>query len=171
MVIRASKSFLNLNARPLINMEEEMRLSVLRHMKAEEDEAMKLKEDDEAMKVEEEDEATKVEEEAAAVEQNGLNGAQFVLEHSMPLSIRTRTVDAGSAQMPPPEPEMYVIREALIAVTKQMFLDDKYGAKASTIRRMVREQLQLPKGFFMRNDWGRRSNIIIFQAFSDARIS
>ncbi|RAL62371.1 hypothetical protein DID88_004937 [Monilinia fructigena] len=67
-------------------MEEEMRLSVLRHKKAEEDGAMKLEEEeeDEAMKVEEEDEGMKVEEEV--VEQNALNGAPFDLEDSMPLA-------------------------------------------------------------------------------------
>ncbi|KAA8573247.1 hypothetical protein EYC84_003741 [Monilinia fructicola] len=149
-------------------MEEEMRLSVLRHKKAEEEEAMKLEEENEAVEAEKEDEAMKAEEESA--EKNAPNDAQLNLDGSIPLSNYTPAVNAGSAQVTPPVPEMYVIREALIAVTKQMFLADKYGAKASTIRLMVREQLQLPKGFFKKNGWPQRSNIIIFEAFSDARI-
>ncbi|KAF7957276.1 hypothetical protein EAE96_002863 [Botrytis aclada] len=41
LILRVSKEYLRLNARPPLDMEEEMRLSVLRHQKAEEEEARK----------------------------------------------------------------------------------------------------------------------------------
>ncbi|TGO21044.1 hypothetical protein BPAE_0246g00100 [Botrytis paeoniae] len=41
LILRVSKEYLSLNAQPPLDMEEEMRLSVLRHQKAEEEEARK----------------------------------------------------------------------------------------------------------------------------------
>lgn len=70
-----------------------------------------------------------------------------------------------------PDPEMHVIREALIATTKTLFLADKLGLRASTVRRQVRAQLQLRKGFFDQNGWPRRTDIIIMEAYREARVS
>ncbi|QSZ35766.1 hypothetical protein DSL72_006888 [Monilinia vaccinii-corymbosi] len=151
LVIRASKNILNLNARPPFNMEEEMRLSILRHKKAEEEE-----------------EARKQAE--AAAEQK--EASEALSAHENPsFAHPLQTIDIGLSSTTPPEPDMYFIREALVAVTKQMYLTDKYGVKAAAIRLKVRQQLHLPKGFFQKNGWPERSNYIIANAFRDARVS
>ncbi|KAI9646455.1 hypothetical protein NHQ30_004447 [Ciborinia camelliae] len=172
VILRVSKEYLNLNARPPINMEEEMRLSVLRHKKAEEDEAMKQ------IEVMKQAEAIAEAARAAAVEQAALHhqeaADQLPFDFDDPATWENcdRAI-ANDGILPPNarEPDMEEVRQALIAATKQLYLTDKHYAKASTIKRRVKKHLQLKNDFFNENGWLERADLIIRMAFQDAWVS
>ncbi|KAF5875751.1 uncharacterized protein Bfra_011513 [Botrytis fragariae] len=193
LILQVSKEYLTLNARPSLDMEEEMRLSILRHQKAGEEEARKqaeavveaaritaIKKAEFKAKVQAEYEAesqakaaaesqAKVEEEAQL--QQATSQLPFNSDDSVSPESCKRAISNGS--MPEPmsrfqAPGMEEIRQALITTTNQMYLSHKRTAKASMIKRRVRKEFQLGKNFFEENDWPKRCDIIILRAFKEA---
>ncbi|THV55461.1 hypothetical protein BGAL_0008g00480 [Botrytis galanthina] len=193
LILRVSKEYLRLNARPPLDMEEEMRLSVLRCQKAEEEEARKqaeavveaarmaaIKKAEFEAKVQAELEAepqakaaaesqAKAEEEARL--QQAANQFPFNSDDSAGLQCYKRAISDGSLPVLMSRfqaPGMEEIRQALITTTNLLYLSHKQTAKASMIKRRVRKQLQLGKNFFEENGWPRRCDIIILEAFKEA---
>ncbi|KAF7875258.1 hypothetical protein EAF04_002430 [Stromatinia cepivora] len=165
LVLRISKEYLSLNARPAINMEEELRLSVLRYKKAEEDEARK-----QAEAAEETARVAAAEQEAAKLQQ-AANQPPFDFDNPATWKNCNRTItdDGMPVSMSRAHiPDMEEIRQALITTTTQMFHIDKLKATASTIKLRVKNQLQLERDFFRKNGWEERADMIIVRAFQEA---
>ncbi|TEY45830.1 hypothetical protein BOTCAL_0327g00100 [Botryotinia calthae] len=178
LIFRVSKEYLSLNARPPLDMEEEMRLSILRHQKAEEDKAGKQAEAAmEAARMAEMGKAereveyqVKVEEEAQlhqVASEVPFNSDDTTSQESCKWAINNGGLPVPMSKFQ--APDMEEIRQALITTTNQMYLSHKQTAKASMIKRRVRKQLQLDKNFFEENDWPKRCDIIILWAFKEAR--
>ncbi|KAF7917070.1 hypothetical protein EAE99_009399 [Botrytis elliptica] len=193
LILRVSKEYLSLNSRPPIDMEEEMRLSVLRCQKAEEEETRKQAEatveaeriaatqkvEFEA-KVQAELEAeaqakaaaesqAKAEEEAQlqqAASQIPFNSDDSASLENCKQAISDRSMTAPMSRFQ--APDMEEIRQALITTTNQMYISHKQTAKASMIKRRVRKQLNLGQNFFEENGWPKRCEIIILRAFNEA---
>ncbi|TGO40563.1 hypothetical protein BHYA_0035g00370 [Botrytis hyacinthi] len=193
LILRVSKEYLSLNARPPLDMEEEMRLSVLRCQKAEEEEARKqaeavleaariaaIQKAEFEAKLQAELEAESqakaaAESQAKADEEARLQQAasQFPFNSDDSVSLGSCKWAVSDGNMPIPmsrfqAPGMEEIRQALITTTNLMYFSHKQTAKASMIKRQVRKQLQLGKNFFEENGWSRRCDIIILKAFKEA---
>ncbi|KAF7867101.1 uncharacterized protein EAF02_009887 [Botrytis sinoallii] len=193
LILRVSKEYLSLNARPPIDMEEEMRLSVLRCQKAEADEARKQAEAaveaariaaiqkaefeaKVAVEIEAEAQAKAAAESQAEAEeeaqlQQAASQFPFNSDDSASLESCKQAISDGSMPVPMSRfqtPGMEEIRQALITTTNQMYLSHKQTAKASMIKRRVRKQLNLSQNFFEENGWPKRCEIIILRAFNEA---
>ncbi|KAF7885347.1 uncharacterized protein EAF01_011412 [Botrytis porri] len=193
LILRVSKEYLNLNARPPLDMEEEMRLSVLRCQKADEEEARKKAEA--VMEVariaaiqqaafeakvqaelEAESQAKAAAESQAKAEEEAQNQqaiSQFPINSDDSASLESCKRVVNDGNMPASmsifqAPGMEEIRQALITTTNQMYLSNKQTVKASAVKRRVRKQLQLDKNFFEENGWPKRCDIIILEAFKEA---
>ncbi|KAF7903911.1 hypothetical protein EAF00_001245 [Botryotinia globosa] len=196
LILRVSKEYLRLNVRPQIDMEEEMRLSVLRHQKAKEEEARKQAEvvleagrraafekAEFEVKLQSELEARiqgKIETESQTKAQGETQLQQVTSQILVDLNDNTTRNNCEGAftddGMPLPlsrvqAPDMEEIRQALITTTNQMYLSNKQTVKACAIKRRVRKQLQLHENFFGENGWPKRCDIIILEAFKEAWVS
>ncbi|KAJ8064266.1 hypothetical protein OCU04_006612 [Sclerotinia nivalis] len=169
LILRISKEYLSLNARPAINMEEELRLSVLRYKKAEEDEARKQAEAaEEAARVA----AAKLQQEAQLQQAASQPPFDFDNPDTWKNCNRTITDDGMPVSMSRAHvPGMEEIRQALITTTTEMFHIDKLKATASTIKLRVKNQLHLERDFFRKNGWAERADMIIMMAFQEAWVS
>ncbi|KAF7926052.1 uncharacterized protein EAE97_010352 [Botrytis byssoidea] len=192
LILRVSKEYLSLNARPQVDMEEEMRLSVLRHQKAKEEEARKqaeaVIEAAQRAAFEKAESEVKLQAELEARLQVKIEAeSQTKAQETQPQQVASHTLvdlnenitrnnckraftDDG---MPLPlsrvqAPDMEEIRVALITTTNQMYVSNKQTVKACAIKRRVRKQLQLDKNFFEENGWPKRCEIIILEAFKEA---
>ncbi|TGO63339.1 hypothetical protein BOTNAR_0101g00110 [Botryotinia narcissicola] len=196
LILRVSKEYLSLNARPQIDMEEEMRLSVLRHQKAKEEEERKqavavieaaqraaFEKAESEVKLQAELEArlqVKIEAESQTKAQEETQLQQITSQVLVDLNDKItrnqckRAVTDDSMPLPLSRvqaPDMEEIRLALITTTNQMYLSNKQTVKACAIKRRVRKQLQLDKNFFEENGWPKRCDIIILEAFKEAWVS
>lgn len=70
-----------------------------------------------------------------------------------------------------PPPAMEVVRDALIANTRDAYTKFKATANMRMIRQMVIESLELPEDYFNDLEWKHRSAIIIKKAFKEAWVS
>ncbi|EDN98392.1 predicted protein [Sclerotinia sclerotiorum 1980 UF-70] len=171
LVLHISKEYLSLNARPEINMEEELRLSVLRCKKAEEDEARK-----QAEAAEEITRVAAAEQEAAKLHQEAqiqqiANQPPFDFDNPATWKNCNRTITDDGMPVSTSRahvPDMEEIRQALITTTTEMFHIDKLKATASTIKLKVRNHLHLERDFFSKNGWAERADMIIMRAFQEA---
>ncbi|ATZ48692.1 hypothetical protein BCIN_03g08770 [Botrytis cinerea B05.10] len=174
LILRVSKEYLSLNARPSLDMEEEMRLSILRYQKGEEEESRKqaaaVVEAARITAINEAESREKAEEEAQL--QQADSKIPFNSDDTTCQESCKRAISDGDVPVPmsrPQAPGMAEIRQALITATNQMYLSHKQTAKASMIKRRVRKQLQLDKNFFEENGWPKRCDVIILWAFKEAR--
>ncbi|TGO47361.1 hypothetical protein BCON_0281g00060 [Botryotinia convoluta] len=160
LILRVSKEYLILNARPPLDMEEEMRLlKVQAELEAESQAKAAAKSQAKA-------------EEEAQLQQAA---SQFPFNSDNPASLESCKEAISDGGMPVSMSRLQAsgmeeIRQALITTTNQMYLSHKQTAKASMIKRRVRKQFQLDNNFFQKNGFINGAAKVLRRGDCDAKI-